>query len=96
MTPNWVMLDLDLGILEDLIAHIENDNEENLEIEAPNYIISKMRNEEKPLPMNHSRGAVVYYRKIMNSLKNAKDRGYFLEEELPKGAPPYLEAMVRY
>ncbi|MDP3991908.1 MAG: hypothetical protein U1B79_01215 [Candidatus Pacearchaeota archaeon] len=88
-------LDWDLESAQEWIDYLNENQDENYAIKNPDYLNPEMREDAEPLPMNHVLGAFMYFRKIKEVLKKAKETGYISEDDLPIGAPQHLERMVK-
>lgn len=67
----------------------------NFKVVRGNYLVPEIENEEV-MPMNHSSGLFMYYRRIRDILNLTLLTGSIKEDELPEGAPEYLEELVRH
>jgi len=84
----------DLSIIEGGMAYLSEHQGINHQVTDENYLEPDL-DMNIVVPMNHSSGLFMYFRKIRAVLKKAVEKGFLEECELPENAPQYLEELVR-
>ena len=83
----------DLKIVESVLMLIANYNGLNFEVTKKNYLRPEIKSS-VAFPLGHAHGLYAYYLKIKQTLQTALLIGTVMREELPAGAPKYLEELV--
>lgn len=91
----WKKLDDHLKIAEGWLEYLVKNPSQNHQIKHSDYLMPEMWTSEIPVKLTDLRGAFIYFIRIRNVLRKAKQIGYFPESELPEDAPSWLEEFAR-
>ena len=83
----------DLKIVGRVLTRIANYVGLNFEVTKKDYLRPEI-NSLVAFPLGHAHGLYTYYLKIKQTLQTALLIGAVMREELPAGAPKYLEELV--
>ena len=83
----------DLAEVRNRLIELKDNQGANYYVIRENYL-KPVCDENTILHMNNSHGLDFYYRNLLNILKKAVRDGKILPEELPIGAPRYLEELA--